>query len=359
MQKVIVRLEDVTAGWLTAVLRKSGALTAGEVVSFEVDGGSGNWSQNGVLQLLYSAGAQGERPERLFLKLVDTDTGDGEYFDDSEVTYYTRDYVGVENVPLVRCYDGAYSAEQLRYHLLLEDLSLTHEECRYKVPNLTYGRALAEGLAAMHAHWWGAERLAEGQAPIHSADFIRRFVAIAEPGSENIIGACAAELEPHWPELMREIYAQHPQQLMARTAEANGFTLIHGDVNPSNVLAPRVGERPIYIIDRQPFDWSLTTWLGVYDLAYLMVAFWNVEVRRALERPILEHYHACLLANGVHDYSWEQLWADYRLMVPMGVYVATEWCRGGVSEGQKNVWLNQLKRSLTACDDLACRELWS
>jgi hypothetical protein len=30
----------------------------------------------------------------------------------------------------------------------------------------------------------------------------------------------------------------------------------------SNILVPRQGDRPIYLIDRQPFNWSLTAWLG-------------------------------------------------------------------------------------------------
>ena len=30
----------------------------------------------------------------------------------------------------------------------------------------------------------------------------------------------------------------------------------------------------------------------VYDLAYAMVLEWPVEVRRALEEPVLRHYHA-------------------------------------------------------------------
>ncbi len=116
--------------------------------------------------------------------------------------------------------------------------------------------------------------------------------------------------------------------------------------------------RPIYIIDRQPFDWSLTTWLGVYDLAYAMVLDWEVETRRRLEMPILRHYHDWLSKNGVNGYPWEQLVDDYRLSVAMGVYIATEYCRGGINERWTWSWLPMLQRSLTACDDLDCNELW-
>src|SRR5262249_57745687 len=98
--------------------------------------------------------------------MVKTDGGDCA-FGPSEVTYYTRDYVDVEDALLVRCYDAAYSEAKQRYHLLLDDLSETHCAAYRKMPTLTHGLALAEGLAAMHARWWGAHRLPEPHVPIH------------------------------------------------------------------------------------------------------------------------------------------------------------------------------------------------
>ncbi len=354
---VIADLDEVDAAWLTGVLSKSGALTHGAVAGFDVDKGRANWSTNASLRVRYVDGSQGALPQRLFLKLVNADLED-ESFGPSEATYYTRDYVGVEDAPVVRCYDSAYSEEKRRYHVLLDDLSESHVEAAEKAPTLGYGLALAEGLAAMHARWWGAQRLAEAGAPIHSANHIRRFVDIAEPGAGHILSRFSAELEPHWPEAIRALYARHPQAIIERTQDHNGFTLIHGDANSTNILAPSEGDRPIYLVARQPFDWSLTTWLGVYDLAYAMVLDWEVETRRRLETPVLRHYHNQLIKKGIEGYSWERLFDDYRLSVAMGVYIATEYCRGGVNAQLAWVWLPMLQRSLAACDDLHCSELW-
>lgn len=355
--EVITSLDQVTPEWLTAVLTNSGALTHGAVAAFEVDTGRGNWSTSASLNVRYVDGSQGALPQRLFLKMVKVDLED-ESFGPSEVVYYTRDYAGVEEAPLVRCYDAAFSEKQQRYHVLLDDLSGTHVEAATKAPTLEYGLALAEGLAVMHARWWGAQRLAEAGAPIHSARHIRRFVDIAEPGAGHILNQFSAELEPHWPNAIRALYAKHPPAIIERTQADNGFTLIHGDVGHNNILVPRDGDRPIYLIDRQPFNWSLTTWLGVYDLAYAIVLDWEVETRRRLELPILRHYHDRLIKNGVNGYPWERLFDDYRLSVAMGVYVATEYCRGGVNERWIATWLPMLQRSLTACDDLDCNALW-
>jgi hypothetical protein len=360
-EPVITSLEQVSCEWLTAVLRRSGALSRGSVSRFDVVSGRGNWSTSGALQLSYSPDAQGECPARLFLKLVDADTGDGEFFGPSEVTYYTRDYVGLAEAPLLRCYDGRFSASQLRYHLLLEDISTTHVVAGEKALTLGYGLALAEALAILHAHWWGARRLAEVGAPLHGAPHIRRFVAIAAPGAAHIVEQFPAELEPHWPGAIRDLLAHHPDAMIARSLDANGFTLIHGDAGCYNILVPRTGDRPLYLIDRQPFDWSLTTWLGVYDLTYALLSDLSagaIQARRQWEMIILRRYHDMLLERGVQGYSWRQLFDDYRLCVAMVVYVAVEYCRGGINESQIPVWLPMLQGALTACDDLASAELW-
>jgi len=356
-EQVITSTAQVSEAWLTDVLIRNGALTAGAVAAIELGTGQGNWSTNANLHVFYSAGAQGELPQRLFLKMVFTDAGD-EYFSDSEVRYYTHDYIDVANAPLLRCYDTAYSDALNRYHLLLDDVSETHVEAAEQEPTLAYGLVLAEGLAALHARWWGADRMAEAGAPLHSAGFIQRFVEIAQPGVGHILANCAEELHAHWPQAIHELYAGHPQAIIERTQDASGFTLIHGDVGHNNILVPRTGGRPLYIIDRQPFDWSLTTWLGVYDLAYAIVLDWEVERRRQYEMQILAHYHKCLVENGVSGYSRDRLVDDYRLCAAMGVYIATEYCRGRLNERSMHIWLPMLKRALTACDDLDCRALW-
>lgn len=355
---VITNLDQITTDWLTSVLTQSGAMTRGAVRSFELGTGQGNWSTSANLKVIYTEDARGPLPQRLFLKMVDTDTGDGEFFTDSEVTYYTRDYVDVKNPPLLRCYDAAYSKEVNRYHILLEDVSETHIEAYDKKPTLEYGLALAEGLATVHARWCGKVRLEEAGTSGHDAQHIRNFVEIAEPGAGHILEHFSSELKPHWVDLLRELYAKHPMALIERSKDLNGFTLIHGDVGSSNVLVPRDNDRPLYIIDRQPFNWSLTTWLGVYDIAYAIVLDWDVELRRQCEVPILKRYYETLLQNGVSNYSWEQLYNDYRLCIAMSVYIATEYCRGGINERWTHVWLPMLQRALTAVDDLDCQTLW-
>ena len=355
--QVIQTIDQVTREWLTQVLERSGALTSGRVTAIEVDSTERILSTSTRLRIAYSDNATGDLPTRLFLKTVNADQ-DEDFFGPSEVNYYLRDYAGVDCSPVPRCYSGAFSAVQRRYHLLLDDLSATHIEAKHKPRTLEYGQALAEALACLHAHWWGADRLVQIGEVIPDPRAIERFVDVARPGAGHIIDAFADALKPHWPGMIGEILERHPAAMVARTQDVNGFTLIHGDPNWNNILVPRDGDRPLYIIDRQPFDWSLTVWPGVYDLAYVLVLDWEIEERRRYEMALLRHYHSRLIALGILDYPWERLLEDYRLSVAICVYVSIEWCRGGINQEWTHVWLPMLQQSMTACDDLGCRELW-
>lgn len=106
---------------------------------------------------------------------------------------------------------------------------------------------------------------------------------------------------------------------------------------------------PVYLIDRQPFSWSLTSWLAVSDLTYWIVTWWPTAIREELEEPVLRHYHAALAAAGVSDYSWPQLVADYRLCSWQSVLVAIEWCALPEDrERMRWVWWPELQRALAA-----------
>lgn len=355
---VIEALQDVTPVWLTSVLARSGALDEGSVLEVEVtDLQERELSTGARLRLSYSAGSRGTRPERLFLKIVSTEFDNDEPLLPSEVDYYRRDYRGAPRVPIVRCYDAALAEDSRRYHLLLDDVSSTHVQAFEKPLRLGHGLALADGLAAMHAHWWGEARLRQGGMPIPSPAAIERFVEISRGGVGYIMDCCRDELAAHWPETILDLYAYHTQVLVRRTRDSRGFTLIHGDAGPGNILVPLQGDRPVYVIDRAPFEWSLTTWLGVYDLAYALVTGLGIDLRRELEEPLLRRYHAGLLEGGIEDYPWEQLHRDYRMAAAMGVYIATEWCRGSGRQ-HKDIWMPMLKQALTAVDDLECREFW-
>jgi hypothetical protein len=335
--------------WLEGALTRSGALARGGVEAVEVEGGEGSWSRHARLRVRYAPGSAGALPPTLFLKLCE-----GEQFGPSEVRYYGRDYAGLRDGPVVRCHDAAYRHAPRAYHLLLDDVSATHADTweREVTPTLAHG--VAEALAALHAHRWGAARLAEvGERPAGRAE-LERYVRHVRAGLDPLLAIAGDALDAEARAALPALFEQHPPRMLARAGEGDDQCLVHGDVNPGNVLAPREdGAGRVLLVDRQPFAWSLTTWLGASDLAYLMCTFWPVAARRAHEDRVLRAYHAALAARGVRGYGLERLREDYRLCVPQSAYVAVEWCvQEEDRERMRWLWTVQLERALTAMADL-------
>jgi hypothetical protein len=341
--------DQVTASWVEGCLRNSGALVQGDVAGIDVQPSTADNSRNAKIAVRYTPAATGALPGRLFLKLC---SGNG-VFGPSEVHLYTRDYVGLADAPLLRCFDAQYEEAPRGYHLLLEDVSDTHSNNWQRTPALPHGLALAEALAKLHAHRWGEGRFVPLGYSVPSAAFIERYVAQSRPGLQVLFRVLGDELPPAWREALQRFFDEHPRRMIERTRDLRGFTVVHGDDNPGNVLSPRAGgETPLYLIDRQPFDWSLATWLGVSDVSYAIAHWWPVETRRACERAMMQRYFDTLLQRGVTDYAFTQVQQDYRLSIGLSLCVAVGWCAQLADPlPMKWLWWGQLQKAMPAYFD--------
>lgn len=288
---VLRQASDVTPTWLSEVLGQP-------VTHVSVLPGTGNWSQQATLQVALGDGTL----QTLRLKICL-----GQTFGRSEVDYYTRDYADLADAPLVRCF-AAHFEPGVGYHLLLQDLSATHHDRRDVLPTRDYGFSVAQAMAAMHRHHWQTQ-------PAPNEATLNRYLDEIRPG--------IAALEAATGRAIQSRYAAHEQAFRQRWADPRGMSLLHGDVNPTNVLTPKTGDHPVYFLDRQPFDWSLTYGLAVYDLAYAMVPWWPEPVFRDHAQAILRHWYDHLHQP---DYSWDQAQADWRLSVAQCLDVPLEWC---------------------------------
>lgn len=353
-ERVITATDQLSVAWFEAVLRESGALTGGSVAAYEIIPFKSDNSHTVRIRLDYTPDASGERPIYLFLKLCGGDNSHD--FGVSEVEYYRQDYTGLADKPLLKCYSAVYSPEKASYHLLLEDLTGSHGPSWEKTGEGDYIFPVIEGLAKLHAYWWRGEKATPGY-PVE--DQLAKFLNHMESGPDLLIEELRGEVDDTTLDTARLIAERLPALLYARAQDANSFTLVHGDLNPGNILSPRPGfDGKTYLIDRQPFDWSLTTWLGVSDLAYAMVLWWEPEVRRLHEEKALSAYHAALVANGVAGYSMAQLRRDYQLCALQCIYIPFEWCL--LESDRKNmdwVWKPEFRRVMAAVQDLNCLDL--
>ncbi|MBS1705182.1 MAG: phosphotransferase [Armatimonadetes bacterium] len=282
--------ELVTRGWLERVL--------GEAVdSFTIAESASTWSSQIQIVARMSTG----RTQKLRLKVCH-----GETWSSSEVDYYLRDYVDMENPPLVRCFDACFEVGK-GYHLLLEDLSETFENRRERQCSMEYVLAVAEALGRMHRHQANSR-------PVISPQEWERYLGHIEPGLPRFERASGASFQPEFADLRRE--------LMERWSNPVGQSLLHGDLNATNVLTPKDAEVPVYFLDRQPFDWSLTYGPAVYDLAYFSVIWLQPQLSAANIRAMLRTWFE---AARLPDYQWDRAIEDWRLSVRHCQLVPVEW----------------------------------
>jgi hypothetical protein len=314
---VIRSADEVTASWLGQVLARG-------VEHFEISSGSGNWSRQLTIDVRLVDGTT--RALRLKVCLGDT-------FGRSEVDYYTRDYVDLRDGPLVPCFDAQYDPA-VGYHVLLEDLSKTYRDRRDAAPSLDYGVAVAQALGRMHRHHWES-------MPAPDAAVLARYFDEVRPGLTALESATGHSL--------RDRFERHEQAFRLRWTQPQGMSLLHGDLNPTNVLTPTSSEAPVYFLDRQPFDWSLTYGVAVSDLAYFMIPWWPEQARHECEPTVLRHWYEALDAPG---YSWREAQADWRLSVEQCLNVPLEWCsKAATLDSMRWLWEAQFTRVQSA---LAC-----
>ena len=257
-------------------------------------------------------------------------SGGSETFGSSEVEFYAKDYTTLADAPLVRCYDAQFEAS-VGYHVLLDDLSETHHNRRDAPPSLEYGLAVAEALGRMHRHHAGSQTVPDEAV-------WERYFAEIHPGVKPLERATGRAFARR--------FEQNAQALRTRWANPIGQSLLHGDLNSTNILTPKNAESPVYFLDRQPFEWSLTYGLAVYDLAYFLILWWPEDVRAAHEAAILRRWFE---AFAQPHYSWEQAQSDWKLSVEQCLHVPLEWCsKPETVETMRWLWSFQLARVTAA-----------
>ena len=341
---VLDSVEQVTPAWLTDVLTRDGHLGPGQALSVAVTRvhDEQRHSISYFLAASYSPDSPAGAPGRLFLKLPRQDAPlswvatAGE----REVWLYQIATLAGLGPPLIPCYDAAYDPSGPRYHLLLADLSATHDQPAWHLAIAErYIAQTIECLAAFHAYWWRHPRL---PSLADSATTMRRQdeVAHLRGAFPEFVDALGDRLDSDGRRIYERLLAALPT-FRNRAAEPLNLTLVHGDAHFWNFLYPRdPAVQRTYMLDWQSYHPSL----GVQDLAYTMVLRYPHRTP-AHERAVVRRYHERLAADGVADYGWDRCWDDYRRAATEQLLVPLLW---HATDGLF------VARALAAFRDLAC-----
>ena len=367
MIPALKHIDQATAGWLTERLQMHGCLKRGAVASVEQRAVSvSGVAHHAHLHLTYTADAahtvdathsvdanEPHCPTQLFLKINKAEF----QWAHKEAEFYSKLVPMMEAAqpqrrwPFARCFDAAYNPQNSASHLLLEDLSETHAAATPPLPPTDeHCQQVMEALAAFHAFWWEHPRLGKGVAEPRTLDSIRElqragginFAAWSDYVGDRVTTERKA--------LIERIITQWPRRRTARLARGQGVTLVHRDTHTANFLFPKAFEDAVRITDWQ--SWRIDC--ATDDLALFMAAQWYPERRARLERPLLERYLAQLVQDGVTDYTWDDLWYDYRASI---LRLFSIFIGGWHPRRVPSLWWDRTERCLMAVADLGCMEL--
>ena len=347
MPHLITTIGDVTPPWLTVVLQRHGAHEH-TVQSIKVTRIHDEQlhSINYCFEACWSPDAPAALPKRFFLKLPRQPDDDGiDSAGAREVAMYQFLASFQDALPVIPCYDAVYDPNQRRYHLLLADLSYSHDQPSWHFTiEEAYVQRTIDCLAQLHAYWWERPKSCEAIATRPTAEQIAAELRAVQTTLPHFLAACTTSLTADDQQLCRRLVAAAPY-LWRRRLTPSPATLVHGDAHFWNFLYPRPehGNRT-YILDwqQQHIDW------GVSDLAYMLVLRYPHRTQ-ANEFSLVQRYYQALVLHGVSTYTWSQCWADYRRAAVEQALIPMYWFAVGLPE---SLWQLILPRSIVAYREL-------
>ena len=337
-------LDDLSAGWIDAILRQAGLLSTARVRAAQV---SAIGDQRGFMGHLYRLhldleGSDDATPKSVVVKLPTTKRAHRSFATmlglyEREVRFYRElapqlpirtpiahyaelDVAATEaELTKFARADGmpkpfilpwitlqmlkATLSPARRYALVLEDLGHAEIGDQLAGCDLADAALVLSAAAQLHAHHWH-ERGLQGLSWIRPLDGSRLLVESARRGCAEYMRLfpITEALEPH----MRW-FKQHGDSTLEYLTQCP-LTLNHGDLRLDNVFFLGTGSGRTTILA----DWQCVQRApAAIEVAYFIVQSLPVEASDADVVALLTQYHASLVGLGVDDYPLERLLRDY------------------------------------------------
>ena len=303
---------DMTASWLTDLLRASGAIKSAAVTSVQHEAigvGIGIMGELTRVRLGYDVVEQ-DAPASVVVKLTspfeaNRAQGIGLGMYEAEIRFY-NELASRSTVRVPRSYLAEIDPTTSDFVIVIEDLSGCTVADQLDGMTIAQAEAATSALAELHSGFWQRvddidwvpsvvhERIKtfSGAWPFLWEAFSERFADRLPEG-----GIAAGEL-------IRDNY----WDLMCTLGE-RPWTLLHQDFRCDNLFFGRdANDLEVTVIDWQ----SIGRGPGSYDLAYLLGGSLTVANRREHEERLVRQYHDQIVERGVSGYSFDDLWTDYR-----------------------------------------------
>ncbi|MGR8918234.1 MAG: phosphotransferase [Gammaproteobacteria bacterium] len=301
----IVKADAVTPEWLTRALQQNGIDAVVDAIEIETVG-TGQLGETRRFHLHYAGRPPAGAPASVVGKFPSDDrtaatTGKEMGFYRSELMFYRelahRTAINTPAVYVAELDDGN------DFVLLFEDLAPAVQGDHMAGCSVDDARLALNEAALLHAAFWNDAEL-ERQPWLYVPAGAQGFYTteLVESSWAHFEKTYGPRMDPAVIRLCDEFVRHHAAWNAPRTAHR---TFSHNDFRVDNMLFG--GERVAVV------DWQTSAYLGSgMDVAYFLGSAFDRDTRRAVERDLLAEYHADLLAQGVKDYGFDQLLADYR-----------------------------------------------
>ncbi len=311
-------VEEVTAEWLTTVLRTSGAIDAGTSVAsvttepFAVGAG--------LLSLLYQSAMTfngGTGPATVIVKFASDDpmqrmVADVLQFYARELKFY-RDFAPSAPFGTAQCHAAIMAEDSTDFVVVMEDLSSLRAVDQRDGCSWDEVVSSIRSMASFHAQWFDSGKLAEiselflpVKNDMYMATlpdmFAQGWVMAKEHGAQHL-PAELIEFGDRWGDYL-EFFLD---ELMEPR------TIIHGDWRADNLMfgdLDDAGLPPVTVIDFQ----IVSVGSGIYDVAYFASQSIAEDVRSGRDGEIVRLYLDALATHGV-TLSFEDAMRQYKIGV--------------------------------------------
>lgn len=314
MVDVISKVSEITPEWLTQALKSSGSIKSSVTdVNLGIIGtGVGLMGELARLELTFAApedmpsiiiaktAAQNENRE--VARILD--------FYNREANFYNRVSKEIPfQVP--DSYFAKVNDETYDCIILMEDLGDVSPNDQIVGSSEAEAFSAIERIARMHSIFWQkvralennwmydfmsdteAERLKSLLYMPALAPTIEKFDTFLDAETRDILTRTGEQYADVWSRNMS------PQE-----------TFIHGDYRQDNFIYGKES------LDAVILDWQISgRGKGIFDLTYFVCQSLTPEVRKRIEKQLIEFYVEKLKEGGVTDYDFDQCWSDYRRMV--------------------------------------------
>lgn len=305
--------EEIDAPWLTAALRRSGAVERATVTAYTCEPiGTGQVGHNVRISLAYDVDEPGA-PASVVAKFPSPDetsraTGVAIGTYDKEARFYSE-LAPLVDIRVPRCHLVLHDEASHLSTLLFDDLAPAEQGDQIRGCSVADAAMAVDELAALHAPLWEDPRL-------DAVGWLSRPGADAATGIHAFYGALwPGFCERYGDRLSDDVrrvgarFGEHLSTWAGRRGEGP-HSVVHGDFRLDNLLfgpGEAAGSRAVTTVDWQ----TVAIGVGTEDLAYMLGAGLLPEDRRAHERDLVARYHDGLVARGVRDYSFARCWDDY------------------------------------------------